>query len=264
MHSAEWHERRLGHIGGSDANTIASGDHGRLYRLWLEKTRQAEPEDLSDVLPVQMGVWTEDFNAWWFEKQTGVKVERRSEWCIAASGPLAGIAACNLDGVADGALWEAKHVGGYEPVDTVVAKYMPQLHHNMHVIGSDRAILSILIGNAKWEKREVSFDPFYWEALAESELAFWRAVQDRVPPTGCEALAAPPVKAEKIVDLSTNNLWCSLAADYLALQPNVKKLDGVKAELKTLIEPDVAKAFGGGIIASRDKRGVLSIKESKE
>ena len=63
-------DRKQG-IGGSDATKLYNGEW---HTLWLEKTGDAEPVDLSDVLPVQMGVHTEPFNIQWFEKQTGLKV----------------------------------------------------------------------------------------------------------------------------------------------------------------------------------------------
>jgi predicted phage-related endonuclease len=49
-------------LGGSDANTIMGGDEKKLLRLWREKRGEAEPEDLSDILAVQMGSFTEPFN----------------------------------------------------------------------------------------------------------------------------------------------------------------------------------------------------------
>ena len=47
-------DRRTG-IGGSDATRLYEGDW---YQLWSEKVGETEPADLSDVLPVQMGVHT--------------------------------------------------------------------------------------------------------------------------------------------------------------------------------------------------------------
>ena len=44
--------RHMG-IGGSDATRIMRGDW---HTLWLEKTEKQEPEDLSRVLPVQLGL----------------------------------------------------------------------------------------------------------------------------------------------------------------------------------------------------------------
>ena len=52
-------------IGGSCALRIMDGDwHG----LWMEKMGYREGADLSKVLQVQLGVWTEEFNIKWFEK----------------------------------------------------------------------------------------------------------------------------------------------------------------------------------------------------
>jgi predicted phage-related endonuclease len=52
-------------IGGSDARIIMSPDESALIRLWKEKRGEAEPEDLSDNLIVQLGVATEPLNRTW-------------------------------------------------------------------------------------------------------------------------------------------------------------------------------------------------------
>jgi predicted phage-related endonuclease len=75
--SAEAIAARRHSIGGSDANTIMSGNADRLIQLWREKRGEAEPEDLSDNLAVQMGSYTEALNVAWFEKQTGFHVIAR-------------------------------------------------------------------------------------------------------------------------------------------------------------------------------------------
>ena len=49
-------------LGGSDARIIMSPDEAALIRLWKEKRGEAEPEDLSDNLVVQLGVATEALN----------------------------------------------------------------------------------------------------------------------------------------------------------------------------------------------------------
>src|SRR5262249_20887084 len=58
-------------IGGSDARVIMGDDEGALLRLWQEKRGEAEPEDLSANLLVQLGLVTEDLNRRWFEANTG-------------------------------------------------------------------------------------------------------------------------------------------------------------------------------------------------
>ena len=46
---------RRQYIGGSDARIIMGSDEAALLRLWREKRGEAEPEDLSGNLLVQLG-----------------------------------------------------------------------------------------------------------------------------------------------------------------------------------------------------------------
>ena len=57
--------RRNGFIGGSDARTIMGNDEAGLVRLWREKRGEAEPQDLSDNLIVQLGTVIEELNRCW-------------------------------------------------------------------------------------------------------------------------------------------------------------------------------------------------------
>jgi len=53
---------RRSFIGGSDARIIMGADQAALIRLWREKRGEAEPEDLSGNLVVQLGAATEELN----------------------------------------------------------------------------------------------------------------------------------------------------------------------------------------------------------
>ena len=46
-------------------------DEAALARLWREKRGEAEPEDLSGNLIVQLGRATEELNRFWYERNTG-------------------------------------------------------------------------------------------------------------------------------------------------------------------------------------------------
>lgn len=85
-------------LGGSDANIIMSGDQEKILRLWKEKRGEIEPEDLSRVLPVRMGSFTEAFNITWFEEETGKTVTRQGEQVISSEIPFM---LCTLDGETD-------------------------------------------------------------------------------------------------------------------------------------------------------------------
>jgi hypothetical protein len=82
--SAANHRRDF--IGGSDARIIMGTDQAALLQLWREKRGEAEPEDLSGNLVVQLGRATEELNQRWYE----VRVVRKSSMCrstCTASGP---------------------------------------------------------------------------------------------------------------------------------------------------------------------------------
>src|SRR5258705_10069282 len=98
---------RRGFIGGSDARIIMSDDENKLLRLWREKRGEAEPEDLSDVLIVQLGNVTEELNRRWYERHTGNSVKDPQK---RIHHPVNKWMAATLDGLIQpsGAVFEAK------------------------------------------------------------------------------------------------------------------------------------------------------------
>src|SRR3984885_4533137 len=137
-------------IGGSDARIIMGNDEGALVRLWREKRGEAEPEDLSGNLIVQLGVVTEELNRRWYEANTGqviTDVQRH------AKHPVLGWMAATLDGRVEGsgAVFEAKFMMPWSFSEEGAAeKYMPQLQHNMWVVAAKSAVLSVITGGGKW------------------------------------------------------------------------------------------------------------------
>ena len=87
-------DRRL-FIGGSDARIIMSPDETALNRLWKEKRGEAEPEDFSDNLVVQLGVATEALNRAWYERNTGRAITDVQRW---VRHPVHRYLAATLDG----------------------------------------------------------------------------------------------------------------------------------------------------------------------
>src|ERR1700758_2807735 len=98
---------RLFFIGGSDARIIMGSDEAALVRLWHEKRGEAEPQDLSGNLIVQLGTATEDLNRQWYERNTGHAVKDVQRRLV---HPAHSWMAATLDGVVDGdgAVFEAK------------------------------------------------------------------------------------------------------------------------------------------------------------
>ena len=130
LKTRELHRRRY-FVGGSDARIIIGNDEAALVRLWREKRGEAEPEDLSGNLIVQLGLATEDLNRRWYQANTGqllTDVQRQIHH------PVLCWMAATLDGrvEATGAVFEAKFMLPWSFSEEAAAeKYMPQLQHNM-------------------------------------------------------------------------------------------------------------------------------------
>lgn len=255
-------ERKTG-IGGSDANVIMSGDDARIMQRWLEFTNQVEPEDLSKVLPVQMGTWTEPLNRHWYTLTTGNDVTRVGEVVRSQLHPFM---RCSLDGFvpAEGAIFEAKHVNAFAKPEEVAQKYMAQLHHNMSVCGVSRAVLSIFLGTLKHEVFIVEMDPFYTATMIDAEAYFWNCVQTMTPPGEIKIEAAPsPPALLRTVDMTGNNHWAAIACGWLDNRDAHKEFVAAEKLIKEAVEFDVGEASGHGICVKRSKAGALSIREMK-
>ena len=140
---------RRSFIGGSDARIIMGDDQPALVQLWQEKRGEAEPEDLSENLIVQLGIVTEELNRHWYERNTGHAIEHVQRWI---QHPVHKWMAATLDGLVDpgGAVFEAKFMLPWTFSEEAAAeKHMAQLQHNMWVANAKSAALSIITGGGK-------------------------------------------------------------------------------------------------------------------
>lgn len=259
MADDEAEQRRTG-IGGSDANIILSGDRERILALWREKRGETGAPDLGTNLAVMLGSWTEAFNRQWYERVSGGRVDRVNVRLACPTNPWR---RCTLDGFVteQDAVWEAKHTNAFAKADEVLERYMPQLQHNMAVARVERAVLSVIYGNHKYELFEVASDWVYQIELLNAEADFWDCVL-----TGREPVPAPPPAAPRPVGvrevcLDGNNAWASAAVDWLENRGPAKLHAAACTLIKGLVEDDVARAFGHGIEAKRSKSGAITIRE---
>ena len=254
------HRIRAEGIGGSDANVILSRDADRIRELWLEKRGEASPPDLSDKLSVMLGCWTEAFNRQWYEQLSGEQVTDtgKSFECARYNWRR-----CTVDGLIQGgsAVWEAKHTSAFARPDEVLERYMPQLQHNLAVTGHQQAVLSVIFGNHKFEIFEVAADWLYQIELLDAEQDFWDCVQTGREPVGVEPPPAPRPIGTREICLEGNNAWASAAFDWLAHREAAKTHASACTSIKSLVEQDVARAFGHGIEARRSKSGAITIRE---
>jgi len=262
MKTSVWTEfsaDRRSFIGGSDARIIMRTNESALIRLWREKRDEAEPEDLSNNLIVQLGVATEALNRTWYERNTGraiTDVQRRVKhsaipWMAAT-----------LDGIVEGtgAVFESKFMLPWSFSEEAAAeKYMAQLQHNMWVTHARLAVLSIITGGGKWVELTIPMDPLYLSVLVSAEKKFWRCVQSGETPHLINAEPPRPrIEAIRIVDMSASNSWAEFAAMFRNTRSAFLDHERAKTELKTLMPEDAKEAIGHGVRAKRSKSGAVS------
>jgi len=233
------HVSRRSFIGGSDARIIMGADEAALVHLWREKRGEAEPEDVSGNLIVQLGIVTEALNRHWYERNTGQTVE-----CVQHRRryPLLRWMGATLDGIVagSGTVFEAKFMLPWSFSEGAAAeKHMAQLQHNVWVTNSRGAALSIITGGGKWLEIKIAADSLYQHLLVTAEKKFWRCV-------------------ESGVDMSSSNAWAELSNVFRRTREAYLEHENAKAELKGLMPEDAKEAIGHGIRAKRSRSGAVS------
>jgi len=170
--------------------------------------------------------------------------------------------AATLDGrvEATGAVFEAKFMLPWAFSEEAAAeKYMPQLQHNMWVVATRTAVLSIITGGGKWVEIATNADPLYQHLIVTAERKFWRCVESGEPPRlfGVEP-PKPRIEAVRVIDMGSSNSWAEFAGLFRNTRQAFLEHERSKAELKALMPEDAKEAIGHGIRAKRSKSGAIS------
>src|SRR5258708_22668902 len=254
----DWAQRRS-FIGGSDARIIMGSDEAALIQLWRQKRGEAEPEDLSNNLIVQLGIATEGLNRAWYERNTRRRVSDVQRRVKHSAIPWM---AATLDGIVEGteAVFEAKFMLPWSFSEEAAAeKYMAQVQHNMWVTHLRTSVLSIITAGGKWVEITVPMDPLYLTVLVSAEKKFWRCVQSgEVPHLIMAEPPRPRIEAIRIVDMTSLNSWAEFAALFRNTREAFLDHERAKSELKSLMPEDAKEAIGHGVRGKRSKAGPVS------
>jgi hypothetical protein len=291
--SAEQIAARRKYIQAGDAARIMSGEW---RSVWREKKGLAEGEDLSGVLPVQLGSMTEPFNLAWAERTTGREINyysgnplMRGIWRLlhghdsAALGFYANMyeeelqiseaypwMACNLDGMTttpqgNRCVIDAKHLG--QAYEQEVLRYTAAGTHQATVMGCDWWALSCLIGNRKHEVIYQEIDALYQASLIAKEREFWGYVtRGEEPEDRVEPVAPPkpqPKRREINLDLTPAAERPNWSGEFARLARSFAETDGAaklhaitRREMAELVPDDVGLVQLGLVRLKRDGRGV--------
>jgi predicted phage-related endonuclease len=253
------YESRRAFIGGSDARIIMGNDEAALIRLWREKRGEAEPEELSDNLIVQLGRATEELNRSWYQRKTGRQIRDVQRHVRHSAIYWMG---ATLDGVVEGteAVFEAKFMLPWSFSEEGAAeKYMAQLQHNMWVTHLRSSVLSVITGGGKWVEIGIPMDPLYLSVLVSAEKKFWRCVQSGEVPHLINADSPRPrIEAIRIVDMSASNSWAEFATLFRNTRDAFLEHERAKSELKGLMPEDARECIGHGVRGRRSRSRAVS------
>lgn len=175
-----WLKVRNTGIGGSDASVIVGLNKWKSpFELWMEKTDQKEPKDLSENEAVYWGTQLEDMVAREFAKRTGKKVQR----CGVLQHDEFPFLLASIDRriVGEDAGLECKTASGYNGLewadDEIPDAYYVQCQHYLAVTGWKRWYIACLIGGQRFVWKCVERNEDDIKALIDAEKDFWDKVK---------------------------------------------------------------------------------------
>ena len=262
---------RIGFIGGSDLYNIMKGDW---HDLWLIKTGRKEPDDLSDVFRVNLGVATEDFHIDWFSRHGGYPlVEKQKEYQQNIDGvPYKGQVDALMqtdDSYVPNTILECKHTSSNRTIKDMLENYMPQLHLYMRLSNTHECFLSVIFGN-EWGWCRVNFDNDYWSKVHNAVIDFWEMVETQIEPpvsgVGVDKIDWSNIAIDGLVarDASQDNYFVDLAHNYVNTIDAAKDHEAAKKQLRSLINDNEREVYCDFLSIKRDKRGACRIAIKKE
>lgn len=196
-------EERRQYIGGSDIAVVMGMSRWKTpLSLWLEKTGDAEPTDLSENESVQLGIELEEFVAQKFAKKLNKQVRKTSKMYIHKKYPFM---AAHVDRliVGEDELLECKTCASYKQSEweeetkiinkdgkeeTVVIEKIPQEYllqcvWYMGITGKKTCYIAVLIGGQQFKYRKIEFDKELFDIMVEMAIRFWDCVQTHTLPS---------------------------------------------------------------------------------
>lgn len=264
MLTEEQQRRRQGRVTASFVPYLMAGNEPKILNEWMRLVDHPdyEEEDLSDNWPVQFGSFVETFALDWHARRTGQPLVHRGEFLAHPELPHVG---CTLDAYRreDRSVIDCKAPTKWRKLEDVLAYYPGQLVVQKACWKAQRAALLIVHGGDEPVEHELTWDPPYEKEVWTRIKWFWERVESLQVPCAIPA-AQPAEPSVRIVDMTGNNEWGSFAATWLTHKDGAKLFNEAAKGLKGLIEADVAKAHGHGVVCSRSRAGALTIKEQQK
>jgi len=260
-------------MGGSDAIKIMQGKWNKLYR---EKKKLDEVDDLSNVFRVQLGVFTQKFNLEWFIKQNphfGIEFEEKGFVMPGAENMVKIIYRGHVDAIVmntknnERYVFEAKHSSGFQNQERMINYYMPQIQFYLALCHNEteNLIFSVIHGN-EINVSTIQFNKEYVRIMLDKMEDFWEHILANKEPKDQNdfAINQDSIKIDQKVkrDLCSNNHFRMLSDKYIETKPQFDIHSQVKKELLDTLEESDAEIYNDDIIIKqKNRRRTITIKE---
>ena len=258
--------------------------------MMREKFFLKDPDDLSAVLPVQLGILTESFHLEWLRKKLAPTDEVMTEQVHFKRSQ--GRLVSTVDAVYSGHIVEVKHTNERNTLDKAMAYYYPQLQHHMMVSGKEEIIFSCIFGNSSHDHcvvyRDEAFiityldrckdildlienfqtDDWFKQEMMDDE-EFSRALPVWTKDNINKKLKIATDKGviynlDERKDEAFGNEFNNLSYDYKVEHQTAKESEDRRKQtaeaLKELVPDDAKSVTCNGVVVSRNKRNDLSIR----
>ncbi|WP_373768635.1 YqaJ viral recombinase family protein [Jeotgalibaca porci] len=242
----DWHLFRSEGLGGSDIGTVLGFNNFKSpYQLWLEKTGQLEPEDISHKVAIQVGNELEDLVARIFTQETGIRVQKDNKSYFKDDKPFLH---ANIDRkiIGENALLECKTTGAHNKAqwegENVPASYLLQVQHYLNVLDYEYAYIAVIIGNFDFQYKRIERDQELIDLVEERATKFWlENVKQGIPPEidgsqstkeSLDQLYSPSYVNKVPMD----KIMIQTAEELARIKSTIKDLNMVKTEKENKIK----------------------------
>lgn len=250
-------EERRKYIGGSDIAAVMGMSRWKTpLKLWLEKTGECEPVDLSKVEAVQLGSELEEFVAQKFSKETGKQVRKQSKMYVHKDYPFI---AAHVDRLIMGTdeILECKTCGSHKKDEwegeDIPQEYVLQVIWYLGITGKKKAYIAVLIGGQAFKYKMIEFDKELFETMIDMAKNFWNCVQTKTPPalTPDDNALLSEIFAKPNEEIIENQ----------DMEEKISKLQQVKDDISALeteqkmLEAEIKNVIGGhlGVLTQKFK-----------
>lgn len=238
--NAQWLEARKNGIGGSDAAAILGlNPYSTPLTVWMEKTGNAQPADLSDNEKVYWGSVLEDVVAQEFKKRNPeFKVQRLNAMLWSRDYPwmFASVDRVLFHKEKGKGILEIKTCGERRKSDWedgIPDYYLPQVNHYLAVTGFNYFAVAVLIGGQEYRQFYYERDDEDIAFLKIKEKQFWDCVESGTMPPALSLKKDSQALTDYFSE-STDEFVEVLNADA----PEVQELVRIKADIKALKEQE--------------------------